>query len=248
MKRTIVLSIMLVAATISWSLLVVSRGPWAIDSATVIATWMLVLAAVAITGMVVASSRWGRYLAIVVGLLGPLLGVSVPVDPWWLATLVASGLVVAALAGTATSGVIRKLPAADGPTPRVVAFTLVLVSLPLIVATVSPGGLGPSEWSMVGLTATGAAIYAKAGPLAVAIVRAVIPLGSVLIGVLDGLPRGGLWIGVGIAVAVGAWHRDIRLAVRPLAGEGRAIPMLPEMVPSEILDAAGLDERGRPVT
>ena len=110
-----------------------------------------------------------------------------------------------------------------------------------------PDGLGWSEWSMVGLTTIGAAIYAKAGPLAVAIVRGLIPVGSVLIGAIDGLPRGAMWIAIGIGTGVAAWHRDIRLAVRPLVGEGRAIPMLPEMVPSEILDAAGLDERGRPV-
>lgn len=247
MKRTIALSITLVLATISWAIQVVLRGPWAIESASLIATWLVVLAAVAITGMVIASSRWGRYLAIVVALLGPLFGVSVPVDPWWIASLLASGLVLALLAGNATSGVIRKLPAADGPTPRVVVFTLVLVSLPLVVATVSPDGLGPSEWSMVGLTTIGAAVYAKAGPLAVAIVRGLIPLGFVLIGVIDGLPRGAMWIAIGIGIGIAAWHRDIRLAVRPLAGEGRAIPMLAEMVPSEILDAAGLDERGRPV-
>jgi len=245
MKRTIAVSVALILVLVSWALLLMSSGPYAPDAASVIGAELVVLGAIAITGMVVSSSRWGRWLAIGVAVLGPLFGIGIPTGAWWVSNLVVSALVLAALAGSATSGVIRRLPSAVGPTPRVVSFTLVLVALPLLVATASPEGLGRPEWIMIGTSALAAGLYSKAGPLAVAFVRGVLPVASIVAAVFAGLPRAMIWIAIGTILTVFAWHKDIRLAVRPLVEQGRAVPMLPEMVPPDILEAAGLDERGR---
>lgn len=246
MKRVIAVSLASTLATLSWSLLVLRSGPWALDSAAVIAASLIVLLAIGLVGMLVASSRWGRWMVTGVTVLGPVFGVGVPANAWWIATLVVSGLALTALAGTVTSGLVRKLPAADGPTPRVVGFTLALLALPLMVATVSPEGLGTPEWLMIAVASLAAGLYAKAAPFAMVVVRGVVPVLALVAMALSGLPRGLLWSAMGLAVAAFAWTKEARVAVRPLVEEGRSVPMLPEMVPSDILEAAGLDERGRP--
>jgi hypothetical protein len=51
----------------------------------------------------------------------------------------------------------------------------------------------------------------------------------------------------GLIVVIPAWHRDVALAIAPAApSRGTAVAIPPELVPPEILEAAGLDERGRP--
>lgn len=246
MKRTIAVSLLLTAVTISWSALLFTAGPWASDAAAVIAAGSIALAAIGVTGMLVASSRWGRWLSVIVAFAMPALAVSLPISAWWIANLVASAMVVSSLAGTATSGVIRKLPRADGPTPRVVAFMLVLAGLPPVVAVVSPGGLGIPEWMMITVSIVAAIAYAKATTLSIVAVRLGYTVVALVASILAGWPRGVIWIVIGSTVTALAWQRDVRLAVRPLAQRGRAVPILPEMVPPDILEAAGLDERGRP--
>lgn len=246
MKRVILVSVALLFATGSWAAFTAVYGPWAPDSAAVLGASLCVMAAVGITGMLVVASRWGLRLSALVAVIGPLLGVPSPVGLWWSLNLVASALVLIALLGSTTSGVIRKLPAADGPTPRVVVFSLALVSLPLPVAAASPAGLGVPEWTMIAAGTLATGMYTKAAPWALAVVRVVVPLTGVVAALIAGPPRGWLWLVLGIGLGVLAWHKDVRLAIRPLVQQGRRMPMLPEMVPTEILEAAGLDEKGRP--
>jgi hypothetical protein len=98
------------------------------------------MATIAIVGMLVAAARWGRVLALVVAAAGGHRGggsrrPGVDRRPGPL------GSAIYGLAGNATLGVIRTLPAAGGPTPRVVAFTLSLAAIPtLVAAAISPMG------------------------------------------------------------------------------------------------------------
>jgi hypothetical protein len=245
MNRTIASTMLLAATTISWSLLIAVEGPWAADAAALIGASLVSLAAIAITGVLVASSRWGRWLSVGVAAVGPLLGVAVPIDVWWIVNLIGSAISITAFAGTVTSGVVRKLPRADGPTPRVVAFTLGLASTPLLVGVVSPDGLNAPEWMMAGTSALAALTYSKAIDYSLLGVRILYPIISLMAAAIAGWPRGIMWFLIGVAVTAVAWHRDIRLAVHPLADRGHAVSMLPEMVPGDILEAAGLDEHGR---
>jgi hypothetical protein len=100
---------------------------------------------------------------------------------------------------------------------------------------------------MIVATTGAAVLYVKAGPAALSVVRFGMPISTVAATILTGAPRGLIWLAIGAVLTALAWHRDIRLAIHPLAGEGRAVPMLPEMVPAEIRQAAGIDERGRPI-
>ena len=47
------------------------------------------------------------------------------------------------------------------------------------------------------------------------------------------------------AITYLAWTKPARIAVQPLVERGRPVPIPPELTPTEILDAAGLDDRGR---
>jgi hypothetical protein len=100
---------------------------------------------------------------------------------------------------------------------------------------------------MIVATTGAAVLYVKAGPAALSVVRFGMPISTVAATILTGAPRGLIWLAIGAVLTALAWHRDIRLAIHPLAGEGRAVPMLPEMVPAEIRQAARIDERGRPI-
>jgi hypothetical protein len=91
-----------------------------------------------------------------------------------------------------------------------------------------------------------AGLYAKAAPGALWAVRLVFPVATVAAAVATGMPRGLAWVAIGAGIGAFGWTKEARVAVRPLVEQGRAVPMLPEMVPPDILDAAGLDERGRP--
>ncbi len=247
MKRAIAASAVLLSATLVWGgLVLVGRGPWTTDAAAVMAAGLLVLVSIAIVGMLVGASRWGRVLGLVTAAAGPAIAVAVPIDPVWIAGLALSAAAIYGLAGNATLGAIRTLPAADGPTPRVVAFTLALAAIPTLVASASPGGLDGGEWVMIVAGAVTAAVYAKATAGAVWAVRVLFPVVTVAAAVITGMPTGLLWLVVGVGVGAFGWTKEARVAVRPLVEQGRAVPMFPEMVPSDILDAAGLDERGRP--
>lgn len=246
MKRAAAAAAALLTATLVWGGMVVAgRGPWATDSAAVMVAGLLVLAAIAIVGMLVAASRWGRVLALVIAAAGPAMAVALPFDGLWIAGLALSAAAIYGLAGNATLGVIRTLPAADGPTPRVVAFTLALTGIPTLVAAISPGGLDAGEWIVIVTGAVTAGLYAKAAPAALWAVRLLFPLSVIAAALATGTPRGLIWAGIGVGVAAFGWTKEARLAVRPLVERGRAVPMFPEMVPPDILGAAGLDERGR---
>lgn len=248
MKRAIAASIALLTATVLWSVLAVLEGtPWAPDSAGVLGATLIVLSAAAIVGMLVGASRWARSLGIIVTVAGAGVGIALPFGAWWVVALAASALALFGLAGNATLGVVRKLPAAAGPAPRVVAFTVGLVSLPGLVAVASPSGLDGPEWLVVAGGAVTAGLYAKAAPFALAAVRFGLPTIALGSAVWAGLPSGLLFVAIGLAVAAFGWTKQARVAVRPLVEQGRTVPMLPEMVPADVREAAGIDEKGRPI-
>ena len=51
----------------------------------------------------------------------------------------------------------------------------------------------------------------------------------------------------GIAVGTLAWHSSVRNSVHPLVESGSRVPIPPELAPREVLDAAEIDDRGRPL-
>ena len=52
--------------------------------------------------------------------------------------------------------------------------------------------------------------------------------------------------GAGVAIAMLAWHPSVKTAFHPPREIGTPHPIPPELAPTQVLDAADIDERGRP--
>lgn len=226
--------------------LVTGPGPWTADAAALLAVDLLVLTAVALAGMLVAGGRWARRLALAVVGAGAAVAVALPADGLWTVALAFSAGAVVGLAGRGMKGVVRERPAAAGPPTAAVVLPLLLLTVPGLVGASRPDGLGPADWTAAAVAAVTAGVYAKAAPGALLLPRVVAPAALVVAGILGGLPGGAVVAVAGAAVAAVAWTPAARVAVRPLVEAGSRVPVPAELTPSEILDAAGLDERGRP--
>lgn len=235
------------ASSALWAVrLVTGPGPWTADAAALIAVDLLVLTAVALAGMLVAGGRWARRLAVAVAGAGAALAVALPADGLWTAALAFSAGAVVGLVGTGMKGVVRERPAAAGPPTAAVVLPLVLLTVPGLVGTSRPDGLGSADWTVAAVAVLTAGVYAKAAPGALLLSRVVAPVALVAGGILGGLPGGAVAVAAGVAVAAVAWTPAVRVAVRPLVEPGSRVLIPAELTPAEILDAAGLDERGRP--
>jgi hypothetical protein len=233
------------AASIVWALLVgTGAGPWERGPALLLGSWLLVLSTVSLVGMVVDGSRWARRLGF--GLAVGELAVAVAVTPtpaWWLGVVLSAGS-VAVLSGPVTRGWVRSRPRADAPPPRSVALATLLLITPGVLAATGIDGLGWA-WVWAATSVASLLLYTRAASGAVTVVRVAPPVAGLV--ALAGSP---LPVAVATALTAGtvtalAWTADARVAARPLVERGRAVPIPPELVPDEILDAAGLDRRGR---
>jgi hypothetical protein len=247
MRRAIAATAALATSSLLWMIRLIGgdtpldQGPAALLGAN-----LVVLAVIAVVAMLVARSRWGRWLGIGLAAAGGVLAVALPVDGWWMAAVATTAVAGAGLAGTWTKGVVRDLPPAAGPPPEGVLIPIGLLMVPAMAALVGHDGLQPRHRLVAAGAAAVAFLYSKAGPGALLAVRVLAPLGLAVAGWFEGWPAGLVWIGVAVGLVVVAWRVGARLAIRPLVTQGRPVPIPPELVPGEILDAAGLDERGRP--
>lgn len=235
----------LLTASLLWAVRVTSApSPWAESSATVMAVGMVVVAAVAVVALLVAAAGWAHRLG--AGLVAATLTLAVvlPADPWWWAGLVASLLSLAGLLAPQVTGALARRPPAPLPLPAVL-LPLVLVVTPPLVAAASVTGVEHWGWAAVVGMPLLAAWYVRAAPLVTVVTRVGVPL-LTLLG-LAGLPAPGrvVLLTAGGVATVLAWTKGARLAARPLLQRGRPVPILPELVPPEVLDSAGLDEKGR---
>ena len=140
---------------------------------------------------------------------------------------------------------IRKRPPADGPPARAVLLSLLLLAAPPVWALVATDGLG--AWALIAVALTWLTMvwYAKALPGALIVVRVASPLALTATAALEGLPLGAIIALTAAGLAALAWTVDARVAVHPLAEPGTTVPIPPELAPADVLDAAGLDDRGR---
>ncbi len=244
MKRPLMVTALFFATTLVWCWLIVAN-PGTGSRGRLLAADALVLASTAVVGILVAQGRWARRLAIGITVALPLLGTGLePGAAWWTA-LALSAVVLVGLAGPTLKRIVRQLPSAGGPPAKAVVLVIALLGAPALIALMGP--VGTLGWTASAVCAFVGAWYAKAAPGALSLVRTLPPV-AVLAAGFDTYAGAGLFLAVPFAAYLGylAWSADARLAVHPLIEEGRPVPVLPEMVPFEILDAAGLDERGRP--
>ena len=226
----------------------VMTGPdayFANGAGAMIAIGHIVLTTVTVVGALVGAARWtvglGTGLATALGIVAILhpLGIA------WAVMVATAAAAVAGLLGTGLRAVVRQRPPADAPPVRAVALALGLLASPILVGVAQPAGVDLGDWLLATAGLVVAVVYSRAGTPAVWAARAGVPLlaaASVLVVSFPGLlvPLLGF-----SALGVLAWTADARLAAVPLAAPGRSVPIPAELAPGEILDAAGLDERGR---
>ena len=215
------------------------------SSSFVLGAGLLLITAVCIVGMVAGAARWARRLAI--GSAGAMvaLGLLFPLTAWTVTAMALAGAAGAGLAGTSFDGLIRQRPPADGPPPRSVLLSLLLLVAPPVWALVAIDGLGTAAVVAVAVAWTTMAWYVKAAPGALLAVRVASPIVLVAMAIVEGSELGAL-VGVTAAGLLGlAWTVEARIAVHPLAEPGTTVPIPPELAPRDVLDAAGIDDRGR---
>lgn len=212
--------------------------------AAVIATTVIVLLAVAVIGMLIGHARWARRLGIGLAGLGLLVIGWGEVDGWWLPGVLAAATALGGLIGPGMKGTVRDLAPALGPPREAVLLPLALIAAPAGVALTRLDGIDGWAWLAIGGCWGSAALYAKAGWGGLTAVRLLAPLtlaisavGPALAAVVD--------LALAGAVLALAWTVNARVAIRPLVQPGSRKPILPEMVPAELMDSAGYDSRGR---
>lgn len=243
--RAVVTSVSLIAAGVIWGLAVgLERSLWKGWSAVWLGTELVVLTAVSVVGMLVGAARWARRLGIAAAAFSLGTATVSPFAWWWAAGVVAAAVALAGLVGTGMKGLVRERPAAAGPPAQAVVLALLLVATPGIVAAAVTEIDAPTA-VLLGVVLVFGGWYAKAAPGALLVVRAGAPLVLAAVGLLLGWPAGTLPGFLALLVGWLAWTQAARVAVRPLVERGTAVPIPAELTPKEILDAAGLDERGR---
>lgn len=228
--------------------LAVSPDPYAPGVALLAALGMVLFTIVSVSGTLLARSRWARPAASAVGVAWLAVGIVVD-SGWGYVMMVTGAATLGAAAGPWLRGWLRRLPSSDGPPPAAVVVLLALVATPAAVALT---GTEPSAalWAFAGWSALIALALARALPGALTAARLGHPLAAAAaIPFLPLLPAV-VATASGLVVALGAWRRDVAIAVVPLQPGESAAPLRipPELVPEEVLRAAGLDELGRPLT
>lgn len=213
-----------------------------LPSALLIGVGMLVLATVSTTGLVVLGARWAHRLGWLVVALAAVLAVVRPIDAAWVAGLVA---IAAAAAGLVfVQGRVRKLPSATGPPIRAVLLPLVLAGAPVLLGLTAGG----DSWAVltIGFSALATAfLYSRVVWGGLVVARMAWPLLALaLVPSLDPVVIP-ITVALAASVLILAWHPSAKAAFHPQRTAGSTFPIPPELTPGDILDAAGLDERGR---
>lgn len=228
----------LIAASRIWT--ITEEGP----PGAVMATTLIILVAVAIIGMLVGHARWARRLGIGLAGLGLLVVGLGEVDGWWWPGVLSAAVALGGLIGPGMKGTVRDLAPALGPPPQAVLLPLALMGAPAAVVLTRLDGIDRWAWLAIGCCWGSAALYAKAGWGGLTAVRALVPLTLATSAVGPPIPAVVDLTLAGAVLAL-AWTVNARVAIRPLVQPGSRKPILPEMVPADLMDRAGYDSRGR---
>ncbi len=234
-------------AVVIWTIaLIVDSGPFDGISVFLICISLLGMATTSVVGIVVVGGRWARRLGLVVVGATALLAVVRPIDSFWIIGLAATSLAGAALFMPSLTTGVRKLPAAVGPPPRAVLVSLTLLGTPLVLG-VTQSGSAPWATLVVGLTAPLAGFaYSRVLPGGLLAVRILWPVLAIGAAIPMGWPGGLISAGLGALVAALAWDPSVKTAFHPPREVGSSYPIPPGLAPKEILDEAGIDDRGKP--
>lgn len=233
-------------AAVAWTVaLIVDGGPFDSTSVFLICIGLLGMGAISVVGIIVAGGRWARWLGLVVVGATALLAVVRPFDTLWVVGLVTTSLAGASLFLASVTSRVRKLPAAAGPPPMVVVVPLTLLGIPFVLG-IAANDSTPWLTLVVGLTAPLAAfVYSRVLPGGLLAVRILWPALAIIAAYPMGSPGGFVSASLGVLVAALAWNPMVKTAFHPPIETGSTYPIPPELAPQEVLDEAGIDDRGR---
>ncbi|MDR9452130.1 MAG: hypothetical protein RI637_13050 [Acidimicrobiia bacterium] len=247
-RSPVVIAATVVLASLAWALvLAFGSGPFTGSSAALLAGDLLVVGTVIAVGIVLSRGRWTRRAALVSLGGQAAIGVVFEVDGWWIAAVMLNALAIGSVSGPWLAGWLRRLPRADGPPPRAVILSLGLIALPALVAVTAPEGVPAGGWVLSAFSLIAAWTYSQAWLPALWAARVGLPVFGIV--AVAGLPSTGI-LALGLAVVTLtalAWSPEVlRATMTPAPAPIDLIPIPPELTPPEILEAAGLDDRGRP--
>lgn len=238
----------LVLASALWAVILsAGRDPFSPASGTMAGVGLLLLALVAVAGLLLASGQWARTTGIAVGLIQVVIATSVANNAPSVVAAVTSAAAAAALIWVGPSRRRPRLPAADRPSPPSAALLVGLISAPALMGLASPTVQRPAHWATAGVGLIAGVMLARASSIALWAVRLGLPIVATGAAIASGW-GGGMSLAVwGFVLTALAWQRELKLAVSPLTplrAPGYRIP--PQLAPTEIRDAGGIDEEGRP--
>lgn len=233
------------AAVVTWVLaLIFDPAEYSPISVSLLGLGLIVLATVATVGLVLVGGRWAhRSLLFALGVTVWLALVR-PLDPIGLLALALTGAGIVALFAPRQRKMVRKLPSAAGPPPRATVLAILATTNPLFL------GLIPDEanlWVAVfaAVTFLIGFLYSQTTPGALAALRVGVPALALATAVPMGLEHGSAALVLAAVIGGLAWTKDAAIAFHPLIEKGSTYAIPPEMAPREILDGAGIDDRGR---
>jgi len=245
--RTSLLAATPLAASLAWTAaLIADSSPLEPIPALVVGVGLIVSGTVATVGIALSGGRWSRALGLVVLLVTGVVAVARPYDGWWAVGVAISALSLAALLSPALGRTVRKLPAAAGPPPRAVAAPLVLLVTPCVLGLL---GNDAAPWALltVGMGALVTAFaYSRVLPGGLLTIRLIWPLLALALAPWLGTLCGVAAALLAVAVAVLSWDRSVKASYHPPREVGTTYVIPPELTPKEVLDAAEIDESGRP--
>jgi len=220
-------------------------SPYDTAPAVLTAVGLMIMTTVSTIGMIVTGGRWARLLSLTA--LGAMATLAIvrPIDVLWVIAVAVTTLSLLALFSPGLTETIRRLPSASGPPPRAVAGPLLALSAPVVLGL---AGAEATSWALltVGLSAPVAAfMYSRVLPGGLLAMRIIWPVLAVALAPMLGLLCGGVTVLVAVGVSTLSWHPQAKASYHPPQEVGSTFPIPPELAPSEVLDAAEIDEKGR---
>jgi hypothetical protein len=245
-KVALLSALSLLAALVWTGALAADPGPLAPLSVLLVAIGLVAMATVGMIGITVTGGHWAHRLALASLIATAVLAIARPIDLWWFAGFASTLVAAVAVLSPATTRALRRLPPASGPPWRAMLIPLLLIGIPFL--------LGLAAWDrpslatgLVGMGAPVAALwYSRVLPGGLVAVRALWPGLAVGLAFAQSAGPAIVCLAAGGAVAVLAWHPSVGVAFHPPRETGTVHPIPPELTPSQVLDAAELDDRGRP--
>lgn len=230
----------------AWALrLIFAPDLFATSSGVTLGLTLLLGSATAGAGMVVSRGRWARNLGWFLVAVELVLSMTMDLDAWGVVALVLTLGAVVLLAGPWLADFLRKLAPAAAPANAAVFLALGLLFTPGLVAVAAPAGMKPIHWLAAAGGLIGSWMYSRALPPGLWAARTLIPV-LMAVAALFSAPAGAALLAAGaVGVLVLAWSAPAALAVYSLVPTAAGVAVPPELVPPELLAAAGYDERGR---